>query len=130
MGRAFRCEPYRAVKLPIPEIVLLFVIMLLIAAGGPRLLALLAAHRDFGTALLVAAFLAAAFAIRRAYRADSPTARADVTKGVAYAAAALLAVVTIDWNPHWAIRACLVAAECAIGFDIVTVVARARAGEG
>ena len=114
----------------LPEIILLLVIAILIAIGAQPVLHALAANRIVGTVLLGCALLAAVLAIRRAYDPESPTVRADVTKGVAYCVAAAFALVTIDWNPHWAIRACITAAEVAVVFDIITIAARPRAAGG
>jgi hypothetical protein len=41
-----------------------------------------------------------------------------------------LAFVTVEWNPHWAIRACISAAEVAVVFDITTIIARPKAAPG
>ncbi|MGD0052163.1 MAG: hypothetical protein ABSD03_10165 [Vulcanimicrobiaceae bacterium] len=114
----------------LPEIALLLLIAVLIALGAQPVLHLLAANRLLGTIVLAVALVAAVLAIRRAYDPASPTVRADVTKYVAYCVAAALALVTIDWGPHWAIRACITAAEVAVAFDIVTIVARPRAVGG
>jgi hypothetical protein len=108
------------------EIVWLAVIAVLVAAGTPLVLHVLAQNRVVGTALLVLVIVGTIVMIRRAYLPDSPTVRADVTKAVAYCAAAILALITVDWNPHWAIRACITAAEVAIIFDIITVINRPR----
>jgi hypothetical protein len=114
----------------LPEIALLFVIALLIAIGAQPLLHLLTVNRLFGTFILLVGLIAALLAIRRAYDPSSPSMRADVTKGVAYCVAVALALVTIDWGPHWAIRACITAAEVAVVFDIITIIARPRAAGG
>jgi len=65
--------------------------------------------------------------MRRAYVPSSPTVRADVTKAVAYCAAAILALVAVVWNTRWAIPACIAAAEVAVMFDVMTVATRPRA---
>jgi hypothetical protein len=109
------------------EVVWLVVIAVLVAAGTPIVLHLLAQNRVVGSALLGLAIVATIVMIRNAYVPTSPTVRADVTKAVAYCAAAILALITVDWNPHWAIRACITAAEVAIVFDIVTVLNRPAA---
>jgi hypothetical protein len=38
-----------------------------------------------------------------------------------------MALITVDWGPHWAIRSFITAAEVAIVFDIFTIVTRQRA---
>jgi hypothetical protein len=118
----------RAVRDPrLPEIVWLVAIGVLIAMGAVPVLHFLAAHRLPGTLMLVAVIVGTLEMIRRAYVPDSPSVRADVTKAIAYCVAAILALVTIDWGPHWAIRACITAAEVAVVFDIATIAARPRA---
>jgi hypothetical protein len=112
------------------EIAWLVVIAVLIAIGAVPVLHFLGANRLLGTLMLVAVILGTIVMIRRAYVPSSPTVRADVTKGVAYCTAAVLALITILWNPHWAIRACITAAEVAILFDIITVAARPRVTGG
>jgi phosphatidylserine synthase len=106
------------------EVVWLVVLAVLVAAGTPIVLHLLAQNRVIGSVLLGLAIVATILMIRNAYVPSSPTVRADVTKAVAYCAAAVLALITVDWNPHWAIRACITAAEVAIVFDIITVLKR------
>jgi hypothetical protein len=113
----------------LPEIAWLVVIAVLIALGAVPVLHFLAAHELLGTLMLLVAIGASIVTIRRAYDPSSPTVRADVTKGVAYCIAAVLALVTIVWNPHWAIRACITAIEVAIIFDIVTIAKRPAAAK-
>lgn len=109
------------------EIAWLAVIAVLIAIGATPVLGFLAANRVLGTLMLVVAIAATIVMIRRAYVPSSPTVRVDVTKAVAYCVAAVLALVTIDWHPHWAIRACISAIEIALIFDIITIAKRPRA---
>jgi hypothetical protein len=111
----------------LPEIAWLAVIAVLVAMGAVPVLHYLSANRVVGTIALLVAVGASVVAIRRAYVPSSPTVRADVTKGVAYCVAAILGLVTIDWNPHWAIRACITAIEVALIFDIITIAKRPRA---
>jgi hypothetical protein len=111
------------------EIAWLIVIGLLVALGTVPLVHTLAASRPLGTVMLAAVIAGTVVMIRRAYVPTSPTVRADVTKAIAYCAAAVLALITIDWGPHWAIRAFITAAEVAIVFDIVTIATRRRAAE-
>lgn len=121
-------EPSWVVKDPrLPEIAWLVVIALLIAVGASPVLRLLAQNRLAGTIVLAVVILGSVVAIRRAYIPSSPTVRADVTKAVAYCVAAVLALVTVAWNPHWAIRACIMAAEVAVLFDVMTIATRPRA---
>ena len=112
----------------LPEIAWLLVIAVLVALGGDTVLRFLGANRALGTILLGIAILGTVVMIRRAYDPASPTVRVDVTKAVAYCAAAVMALVTVDWHPHWAVRACLTAAEVAIVFEIFVIVSSQRAG--
>ena len=111
----------------LPEIAWLVVIGVLIALGASPVLRFLALNRLAGIVVLAVVIVGTVVMIRRAYDPASPTVRADVTRGVAYCAAAVLALVTVVWNPHWAIRACITAAEVAVLFDVVTIAARPRA---
>ncbi|GAC1585475.1 MAG: hypothetical protein NVS3B7_20510 [Candidatus Elarobacter sp.] len=121
-------EPSGVVKDPrLPEIAWLLVIGVLIALGTAPVLRFLALNRVAGALVLVVVIVGTIVMIRRAYDPASTTVRADVTKGVAYCVAAVLALITVVWHPHWAIRACITAAEVAIVFDIVTIAARPRA---
>jgi len=112
------------------EIAWLVVIAILIAVGTSPLLDFLVRNR-LGATIVTLALIGATIAmIRRAYVPTSATVRADVTKACAYCVAAILAFVTVEWNPHWAIRACISAAEVAIIFDITTIAARPKAAPG
>jgi amino acid transporter len=106
------------------EIVWLVVIAILVAAGATPLLDFLASHRIGGTIVTLGLVAATAVMIRRAYLPDAPNVRADVTRACTYCAAAVLAFVTVEWNPHWGIRSCIAAAEVAILFDVVSIAAR------
>ena len=124
-------EPSKPVKdSRVAEMVWLIVLAILVAAGGNVVLGLLAQHRAFAEALLLIVAIAAFFGVRRAFLANSATARADVTKAATYFAAAILAFVAIGLHVHWAIGACITAIEAAIIFDIVTIVARLRSAPG
>lgn len=121
-------EPSKVVKDPrFPEIAWLVVIAILIAVGAAPVLRFLALNRLAGGLVLAVVVLGTVVAIRRAYVPASPTVRADVTKAVAYCTAALLGLVTVVWNPHWAIRACITAAEVAVLFDVLTIATRPQA---
>ncbi|HZO93590.1 MAG TPA: hypothetical protein VFB22_07450 [Candidatus Baltobacteraceae bacterium] len=109
------------------EIAWLAVIAVLIAVGGLPILDMLRRERTLGVAVSVIAIAGTLLMMRRAYDPSAPTARADVTKAVAYCATAVLALVTIVWHPHWGARACITAAEVAVMFDIVLVARRPRA---
>ena len=111
----------------LPEIAWLVVIGVLIAAAGPVLFHALALNRLAGSLVLVAAVVLAALAIRRAYDPHSPTVRSDVTRQIAYCVAAVLGLTAVAGKQHWAIGSCIAAAEIAIVFDVITIVARPRA---
>ncbi|MDP9106497.1 MAG: hypothetical protein M3N49_11270 [Candidatus Eremiobacteraeota bacterium] len=111
----------------VAEIAWLVVIAIIVALGGNVVLAMLAQHRAFAGVLLLVVVSAAFFALRRAFVANTATARADVTKAGTYFVAAILAFVAIGLHVHWAIGACIAAIETALVFEIITIVARMRA---
>jgi hypothetical protein len=120
-------EPSKAVKdTRVAEMAWLIVLAILVAVGGNVVLGLLAQHRAFAEVLLLIVAIAAFFGLRRAFMANTPTARADVTKAATYFAAAILAFVAIGLHVHWAIGASIAAIEAAIVFDIITLAARGR----
>ena len=120
-------EPSKAVKdTRAAEMLWLIVIAILVAPGGNVVLALLAQHRAFAEVLLLVVVIAAFFGLRRAYVANTATARSDVTKAATYFAAAILVFVAIGLHVHWAIGASIAAIEAALIFDIVTIAARSR----
>jgi hypothetical protein len=120
-------EPSKPVKdARTAEMVLLILIAIIVAACGNIVLGMLAQHRAFAQVLLLVVVIAAFFGLRRAFVANTSTARSDVTKAATYFAAAILAFVAIGLHVHWAIGACIAATECALIFDVVTLVARVR----
>ena len=121
-------EPSKPVKdTRVAEIAWLVLIAILVAVGGNVVLALLAQHRAFAEVLLLIVAIAAFFGLRRAFVANTATARSDVTKAATYFVAAVLAFVAIGLHVHWAIGACIAAIETAIVFDVITIAARLRA---
>jgi hypothetical protein len=114
----------------IAEIAWMTVIAIVVAAGGNVVLAMLAERRAFGAVLLLVVVVLALLNVRRAFVANAPTARIDLTKAATYLAAAVLAFVAIGLHVHWAIGATIAAAEAAIVFDIVTIAARPKAAPG
>jgi hypothetical protein len=114
----------------IAEIVWMTVIAILVAAGGNIVLGLLARNRLFAAVLLLVVVGLAFANLRRAFVADAPSARLDVTKAATYLVAALLAFVAIGLHVHWAIGATIAAAEAALVFDIVTIAARPKPAPG
>jgi predicted permease len=114
----------------VAEIAWMTVIAIVVAAGGNVVLAMLAARRSFAAVLLLVVVVLALLNLRRAFVANAPTARIDLTKAATYLAAAVLAFVAIGLHVHWAIGATIAAAEAAIVFDIVTIAARPKAAPG
>ena len=112
------------------EIVWLTLIAILVAVGGNIVLGTLALHRLFGAVLLAVVAFTAFLGLRRALRSATSSARLDITKAATYFVAAVLAFVAIGLRVHWAIGACIAAAEAALVFDIVTIAARPRAAPG
>ncbi|MDQ6942579.1 MAG: hypothetical protein M3169_08720 [Candidatus Eremiobacteraeota bacterium] len=111
----------------VAEMAWLIVIALVVAVAGNVVLAQLAQHRPFAQVVLLVVVIAAFFGLRRAFVANTATARIDVTKAAAYFVAAILAFVAIGLHVHWAIGACIAAVEAALVFDIITIAARPRA---
>ena len=114
----------------VAEIAWMVVIAVLVAAGGNVVLALLAQHRAFAIVVLGVVIVLAFLGLRRAFVANAPTARLDVTKAAAYFVAALLAFTAIGLHVHWAIGATIAAAEAALVFDIISIAARPKRGHG
>jgi hypothetical protein len=121
-------EPSKPVKdTRVAEMAWLIVIAIVVAAAGNVVLAQLAQHRAFAQVVLLVVAIAAFFGLRRAFVANTATARIDVTKAATYFVAAILAFVAIGLRVHWAIGACIAAIEAALVFDIITIAARPRA---
>ena len=112
------------------EMLWLGVLIVLVAAGGGRILHLLASRRLVGDLVLLLLVVASVVAIRRAYDPASPTVRADVTAAVGYCAAAVLALVAVAGAQHWAVGAAIIAVEVSLAFEIVTIAASSRAVGG
>ncbi len=114
----------------VAEIAWMTVIAIVVAAGGNVVLGMLAERRAFGAVLLLVVVVLALLNLRRAFVANAPTARIDLTKAATYLAAAVLAFVAIGLHVHWAIGATIAAAEAAIVFHIHTTPARPTAAPG
>jgi hypothetical protein len=118
------------------ELAAMAAIAVLVALGGKSLLVSLGHVKPLGIALAAGALVAALGSLRRAYEGSpgdplpNPDARADVTRGGAYVAAAIFALWAIIAPGKWVYGACLVAAESAIVFDLIATVARGRAAKG
>jgi hypothetical protein len=114
----------------VAEIVWLVVLAVMVALGGNVILGLLAVHRLFAVLALGVVVVLAFLNLRRAFAANAPSARLDLTKAAAYLVAAILAFIAIGLHVHWAIGACIAAAEAALVLDIVTIVARPPSAPG
>jgi hypothetical protein len=108
----------------------MIVIAIVVAAGGNIVLGMLARNRGFAAVLLAIVVVLALLNLRRAFVANAPSARADVSKAGTYLVAAVFAFVAIGLHVHWAIGACIAAAEAAIVFDIITIAARPKSAPG
>jgi hypothetical protein len=112
------------------EVIALGVIAILIAIGGRHLLGVLALNKTWGAVLAVLFLVYAVRELRGAYDPSAPDARIEVTKAGAYVCAAVLALWAILAPARWNLGACLVAAEVAVVFDLISIVARGRAVGG
>jgi hypothetical protein len=124
-------EPWSVVKdSRRAEIAWLTLLAIVVAAGGNIVLGLLATHRIFAALLLAAVAALALNALRVAASSRGPAVRVEITKAATYFTAAALAFVAIGLHVHWAIGATIAAAEAALVFDIITIVARPAAAGG
>ena len=105
-------------------------IAFLIAVGGKRLLLVLGEHRLWGALLAAGLVLAALGSLRRAHDPSAADVRVNVTRAAAYVCASALALWAVLAPASWVFGACIVAAEVALVFDIVTVAARGRVAGG
>lgn len=112
------------------EIAAMAAIALLVALGGKTLLVTLSENKLLGGVLLAGVVLVALGAVRRAYDPADPAARANVTKAAAYLCAAVLGWWAVLAPAKFAFGACIVAAEAALAFDIITTAARGLSTKG
>ncbi len=112
------------------ELAALGAIAVLIAIGGRSLLVTLGHNKTWGAVLAVAAVVLAVRELRRAYDPLAPDVRVEVTKAGAYFIAALLALIAVLAPARWVFGSCIVAAEVAVVFDIITLAARSRTAGG
>ena len=106
------------------------VIAALIAVGGRQLLVTLGHNKTWGAVLAAALVFVAVRELRSAYDPAAPDVRVEVTKAGAYFCAALLALWAVLFPARWVFGSCIVAAEVAIVFDIITLAARSRIAGG
>ena len=112
------------------EIAALAVIAVLVAAGGQRVLVVLGQHKPWGWLIGAGLVYLAVNGVRGAYDPASPEARVNVAKAGAYLCAAALALWAILLPARWVYGSCIVAAEVALVFDLITLAAPRRAPGG
>ncbi len=105
-------------------------IALLIAIGGRQLLVMLGHYKTWGALLAAALVFIAVRELRAAYDPASPDVRVEVTKAGAYFCAAVLALWAVLAPARWVFGSCIVAAEVAVVFDLITLAARSRTAGG
>jgi hypothetical protein len=114
----------------IVEVAALAVIAILIAAGGQLLLVTLGHHKPWGWLIMAGLVYLAVLGVRGAYDPNTPHARVNVTKAGTYLCAAILGLWAVLLPARWVFGSCIVAAEIALVFDLVTLVAPRRATGG
>jgi hypothetical protein len=112
------------------EIAALAVLAILVAAGGQRVLLVLGQHKPWGWLIAAGLVYLAVNGAKAAYDPASPDARANVTKAGAYLCAAALALWAVVLPARWVYGSCIVAAEVALVFDLITLIAPRRAAGG
>ncbi len=105
-------------------------IALLVAVGGKQLLFALGENKVLGAIIGAGLVIVAFGSLRRSYDPADPDARMNVTKAGAYFCAAALTLWAIVAPARWVYGSCIVAAEAALVFDIITVAARKRVAGG
>jgi hypothetical protein len=91
---------------------------------------MLGQHRPFGWMIAAGFVYLAVNGVRSAYDPVRPEARVNVSKAGAYLCAAILALWAVLLPARWVFGSCIVAAEIALVFDLVTLVAPKRATGG
>jgi len=112
------------------EMIAMGAIAVLIAIGGRSLLVTLGQYKLWGVVLGAALVFLAVSELRRAYDPTAPEARIEVTKAGAYFIAAVLVLWAILDPARWVYGSCIAAAEIAVVFDLITLVARNRTAGG
>jgi hypothetical protein len=112
------------------EIAAIAVIAVLVALGGRLVLVTLSQHKPWGWLIAAGLVYLAVNGARAAYNPGSPDARVNVTKAGAYLCAAALALWAVLLPARWVYGSCIVAAEAALVFDLITIAAPRRAGGG
>ena len=114
----------------IVEVAALAVIAILIGIGGPAVLATLSQHKPWGWLIAAGLVYLSVNGVRSAYNPDSPQARREVTKAGTYLCAAVLALWAVLLPARWVYGSCIVAAEAALVFDLITLAAPRRVTGG
>ena len=114
----------------IVEIVALAAIAVLVAFGGHNLLVMLGQHKPWGWLIAAGLVYLAVNGVKAVYDPASPEARANVTKAGAYLVAAVLTLWAVLLPARWVYGSCIVAAEIALVFDLITLAAPRRAAGG
>jgi ABC-type Fe3+-siderophore transport system permease subunit len=112
------------------EIAALAAISIMVAFGGKLVLANLSTHRAAAAAAIAILIAVASVALRRVYRFPNDETRIVITKYVAYLVAAILALWDVLAPAKWIPGSCIVAAEVALVFDIITIWARRNVAGG
>ena len=112
------------------EIAAIAVIAILVALGGRLVIETLGAHKPWGWMIAAGLVYVAVRGVRGAYDPSSPDARVNVTKAGAYLCAAALFLWAVLLPARWVYGSCIVAAEAALVFDLITIAAPRRAGGG
>jgi drug/metabolite transporter superfamily protein YnfA len=112
------------------EAVMLVVIALFVAIGGHNMLVVLNAHKPWGWLIAAGLVYLAVTGVKAAYNPTVPDARVNVTKAGAYLLAAALALWAVLIPARWVYGSCIVAAEVALVFDLITLAAPRRAPGG
>ncbi len=114
----------------IVEIAAIAVIAVLVALGGRVVLAMLGQHKPWGWLIAAGLVYLAVNGVRGAYDPTAPEARVNVTKAGAYLVAAALALWAVLLPSRWVYGSCIVAAEAALVFDLITIAAPRRVTGG
>ncbi len=112
------------------EIAAIAVIAVLVAVGGRLVLTTLSQHKPWGWLIAAGAVYVAVRGVRGAYDPFAPDARVNVTKAGAYLCAAVLFLWAVLLPARWVYGSCIVAAEAALVFDLISIAAPRRAGGG
>ena len=106
------------------------VIAVLVAFGGRLVLVTLGQHKPWGWLIAAGLVYLAVHGVRAAYDPTRAEARVNVTKAGAYLCAAVLALWAVLLPARWVYGSCIVAAEIALVFDLITLAAPRRAAGG